>query len=237
MIQKKIQRSSTIPLSKLVTIPPKSYPSANIVSDEIAELGNYLPSASTYEIIERFCAGLEGAKSGRMLSITGPYGSGKSTMALFLKSLVSPENSDEWNTGYALLKHGSSDVAKTLVTARGKSHIHQKGMIQCIAIARREPVSITILHALDSGATKYFGKYSKKHFSQAGNLRNMIRDLPHKIPTSAELIDVITEMCGIAPMMMMIDEFGKSIEYFTTNETQQSDLFLLQELAEMSGSS
>ena len=238
MMQKKIQsnnKTKQYPLSRLVTIPPKSYPSANIISDEITELGNYLPSASTYEIIERFCAGLGGAKSGRMLSITGPYGSGKSTMALFLKSLVSPENSDEWNTGYALLRHGSSDVAKTLVTARGKSHTHQKGMIQCIAIARREPITITLLRALDSGATKYFGKYSKKHFSQAGNLRNMIQDLPRKIPTSAELIDVITEMCAVVPMLIMIDEFGKSIEYFTTNETQQSDLFLLQELAEMSG--
>ena len=44
-------------------------------------------------------------------------------------------------------------------------------------------------------------------------------------------------MCAVTPVVIIIDEFGKNIEYFTTDETQQSDLFLLQELAEISGPS
>ena len=238
MSTKKIQRKLTLkktPLLKIVTIPPKSFPSTNIVNDDILEVKNYLPSASTYEIVERFCAGLQGAKSGRMLSITGPYGSGKSTMALFLKSLVFKQQSKEWKHAYDILRHGSADTAKMLVDARVKSGIHKDGMIQCISLARREPISVTILRALDSGATKYFGKYSNNDFSQAKNLHHMINALPQKIPTSTEIISIVTDLCSVAPVMIMIDEFGKSIEYFTTNETQQSDLFLLQELAEMSG--
>ena len=103
---KPIQKNQTdpYPLSKLVTVPPKSYASANIEHDSITTIKNYLPSASTLEIIERFAAGLNGAKSGRMLSITGPYGSGKSTMAVFLNGLLSGEKDLEWTTTFKILR-------------------------------------------------------------------------------------------------------------------------------------
>ena len=63
-------------------------------------------------------------------------------------------------------------------------------------------------------------------------MSNLKQDM---IPSSKEMTDLITDICNVAPVMIMIDEFGKNIEYFTTDETQQSDLFLLQELAEISG--
>ncbi len=230
------QMKKTIPLSRIVTIPPKSYASTNIENDDITVLVNYLPSASTLEIIERFSAGLEGAKSGRMLSITGPYGSGKSTMAIFLNSLFCSRNSAEWKTAHRVLKRESSAVANTLVQAREKSNTHKNGLIRCVVTAGREPITATILRALDDGAKKYFGKYSNKDFAQASSLRQKIRDMENnKIPSPKEITQIIAGMCKSAPVVLMVDEFGKNIEYFTTDETQQSDLFLLQELAEMSG--
>ena len=109
-------------------------------------------------------------------------------------------------------------------------------MIRCVVTARREPITVTILRALDSGATEYFGRYSKKDFPKAGVLRKSMSNLKQDmIPSSKEMTDLITDICNVAPVMIMIDEFGKNIEYFTTDETQQSDLFLLQELAEISG--
>ena len=235
---KPIQKNKTdlYPLSKLVTVPPKPYASTNIEHDSITTLKNYLPSASTLEIIERFAAGLNGAKSGRMLSITGPYGSGKSTMAVFLNGLLSGEKDAEWTTTFKILRHASAATANILAAARRKTDTNQKGMIRCVVTARREPITVTILRALDSGATKYFGRYSKKDFPKAGVLRKSMSNLKQDmIPSSKEMTDLITDICNVAPVMIMIDEFGKNIEYFTTDETQQSDLFLLQELAEISG--
>ncbi len=229
------EKKFLMPLSKLVRIPPKSYASTNIENDTITLLKNYLPSASTLEVIERFSAGQNGAKSGRMLSITGPYGSGKSTMAIFLNGLVSAEN-DEWKTSHSILKTASFNVAKLISDTRKKIGIHKKGLIRCIVTARREPITVTILNALDNGARRYFGKYSKKDFSTAYILHQNIQDLKkNKIPSTRDIVKIITDMSKSAPMLIMIDEFGKNVEYFTTDETQQSDLFLLQELAEMSG--
>ena len=232
---KPIQRTKTLPLSKFVTIPPKSYASSNIEHDNITIMQNYLPSASTFEIIERFSAGLVGAKSGRMLSITGPYGSGKSTMAIFLNALISANNDKEWKAAYSILKKSSQSTAQILLNAREKSQTHKKGLIRCTITARREPITVTILHAIDDGAKKYFGQYTKQDFAKAGDLKKIIQNLPEKIPTVSEVTDIIVNLCKTVPLAIIIDEFGKNIEYFTTDETQQSDLFLLQELAEMSG--
>ncbi len=223
------------PLSKLVTIPPKEYNSTNIEHDDITALKNYLPSASTLEIVERFSAGLSGAKDGRMLSITGPYGSGKSTMATFLKGLLVARHKSEWKTAHNVLKRESFNVTTILLDAREKANIHQKGMLVCAITARREPITATILKALDDGATKYFDKYTTKHFSTARHLKKHIRNLKKTVPSVSEITEIIVDMCKIAPVVIILDEFGKNIEYFTTDETQESDLFLLQELAEMSG--
>lgn len=222
------------PLVDLVRIPPKTYPSTNIEHDNIMILQNYLPSASTIEIIERFSAGLHGTKSGRMLSITGPYGSGKSTMAVFLDALVSESSGKEWKDAYKILKRESVSVAETLVHARKKSGVHKEGLIRCSVTAGREPISVTILRALGKGTQRYFG--TKQEFSTAKKLGKMTRGLKqNKIPLLSDIVDVIVDVCKHAPTMIMIDEFGKNIEYFTADETQQSDLFLLQQLAEMAG--
>ncbi len=232
---KSTQKNKQLPLSKFVIIPPKSYASTNIEHDNIMIIQNYLPSASTFEIIERFSAGLTGAKTGRMLSITGPYGSGKSTMAIFLNGLLAKTTDQEWKTSYSILKNSSPSTARLFLNAREKSNTHKNGMIRCAITARREPITVTILHALDDGAKKYFDTYTKEKFPKANDLKKIIQRLPEKVPSVSEVTDIIVDLCKIVPVVIIIDEFGKNIEYFTTDETQQSDLFLLQELAEMSG--
>ena len=227
-----IQKSK--PLRKLVTVPPKPYASTNIEHDDIIALKNYLPSASTLDIIQSFSAGLAGAKNGRMLSITGPYGSGKSTMAIFLKGLFAPSSGKEWKIAYDILRKESPDIAKRIVDSRQKTDIHKTGLIVCAITARREPISATILSALDDGANIYFDGYAKKSFTKASVLKKYAKN-QKDTPSVQTITEIISSMCSVAPVVIMIDEFGKNIEYFTTDEAQQSDLFLLQELAEMSG--
>ncbi len=233
------KEASRILLSHIVGVPPKTYPSTNIEQDDVTLLQNYLPSASTLEIIDRFSAGLRGAKSGRMISVTGPYGSGKSTMAAFLKGLLAPKNSKEWKAAHNILKKEPDSYRQSMLYARRKAGIHKDGMIVCTITARREPISATLLRGIDGGLTRRFTHYTKKHFPSAILLRQYLKDLKYsnKIPDAAKLIELIEDVARISPTAIIIDEFGKNIEYFTTDESQQSDLFLLQELAERSGKS
>lgn len=235
---KAAQKERTNPLSHVVTIPPKSYPSANVENDNIITLNDYFPSASALEIVERFAAGLRGAKSGRMISITGPYGSGKSTMATFLSGLLASSKSKEWKVAHNILKKEPSNYEHALVYARKKAEVHQSGMIRCVITARREPISVTLMRALHSGLQKHLESNPKATSSPVGLIRQCERNLKNgKAPDSITIMKIIDETVKIAPTVIIIDEFGKNIEYFTTDESQQSDLFLLQELAEKSGRS
>ncbi|MDA8008668.1 MAG: hypothetical protein MPK75_02965 [Alphaproteobacteria bacterium] len=230
------QKSKSVPLSKIVHIPPKAYPSTNIENDSIENLQNYIPSASTIDIADRFTDGLRGYTNGRMISVTGPFGSGKSTMAMFMKGLIAGKTSEEWRMAKRILKNESPDIAKALKTRRKSAGIHQKGLVRCVVMARREPVGTTLLRALDTGAEEYFGKYGAKDFAGASELRRAIKNLKNgKIPRAEEVVSMVTGLCKVAPVMIMIDEFGKNIEYFAADGGPVGDLYILQEMAEMSG--
>ncbi len=225
-----------VPLSKIVTVPPRAHRSTNIEFDNITLLNSYIPSASTLEIVERLSSGLRGTKNSRMFSITGPYGSGKSAMATFLSGLLAPRGSVEYKSAYTILKKEPSRYGDALIQAREKAGIDQRGMIRCTVMARREPLSATLLRALDAGLEDYFGKYTNKDISCAGMVRKYNKDLKRgKLQDTTTLIQIIEDVAKTVPVIIIVDEFGKSIEYFATDGSQSGDLFLLQELAERSG--
>lgn len=234
---KTVQKRTSIPLSRLATVSPSMYPSTNVEHDRnIETLKNYLPSTSTLDAVERLAFGMRDGRSSRALSITGPYGSGKSTMAIFLDGLVSPMNGTEWKHAYAILKNSSPKLADILIDSRKKMGIHRNGLVRCLITSKREPISVTVLRAINAGVNRYFTKYSASNFPEAKNLKNIIKQMDRGIiPDPESIIKVVSSLCSVSPVMILIDEFGKNIQYFTETNTKESDLFLLQQLVEMSG--
>jgi len=231
-------KSAAMPLSRIVSTRSKSYASTSIESDigDAATLESYIPGSGAIDTVSRLGIGMRGGRRGRMISVTGPYGSGKSAMAVFIDALAAGINSRQWKTASRILREASPKLAATFKKARGDMGIQNSGMIRCAVMAQREPITATILRALDSGARRYFGKYTNDDFEGADRLKKMKKDLAHsKIPDTKSITDVIAGMCKARPILFIIDEFGKNIEYFTDNSSQESDLFLLQTLAEMSG--
>ena len=231
-----IQRQRPKPgktLSQIVGVLSKPHASANIEYDSLDAIERYIPNASAIEAVERFYAELGG---GTMLSITGPYGSGKSSFGVMLNHLAAPSDDAGWKAAQRRLHKMAPDTATELVTCRRRSGMHRRGMIRCIVTARREPVAATILRAADSGAKSYFGpRYGRKDFAEAVTLRRCTRALRKGIvPGASTISGIIASMASSGPVLLMIDEFGKNIEYFAVGGSD-GDLFLLQELAEMSG--
>lgn len=225
-------------LSKIVRIHSNPYASANVESDgdDIAALEGYIPGSSTIETVSRLGVGMRGGKRGRMISITGPYGSGKSTMGLFIDGLAAPDQSRQYKAAFRVLQRADPKLAASFKKTRGDLGILQSGMVRCTVMAQREPITVTILRSLDAGADSYFDGYTESSFKGAGALKKMVRRLDYgKAPDPKSVIDVISGLCRAAPVLFLIDEFGKNIEYFTDNDSREGDLFLLQNLAEMSG--
>ena len=221
------------PLSNIVGVLSRPHASANIEYDSRDTIERYIPNASAIEAIDSFFTGLD---LGAMLSITGSYGSGKSSFGVMLNHLVAPSSSDGWKAAHKRMHDMAPDTAAELVKSRKEAGVHQNGMIRCLATARLEPVAATILRAADSGAKSCFGsRYGRKDFAEAGMLRNCMKSLRKgMVPDASTVAGVIASMASSTPVLLMIDEFGKNIEYFAAGG-RDGDLFLLQELAEMSG--
>ena len=220
-------------LSKIINVIEKPQVSSNVEHDSLNVIPGYIPNSNTNEAIERFNDGLR--HGGSAISITGPYGSGKSTFGVILNQLVAPNSDIGFKQALKKIKKVYGDLASDMEECRTVSGIKKTGMIRCVVTARQEPIAKTILRAVINGVESYFGTdYNKSDFTHAITLRRLSRI--NGIPDAGSIIDIITSLASVSPVLLMIDEFGKNIEYFADGGSD-GDLFLLQELAEMSGRS
>ena len=227
------QRNNVKPLSRIVKVIEKPQASSNIEYDSLNVIPGYIPNSNTNEAIERFNEGLR--RGGSAISITGPYGSGKSTFGVILNQLVAPNNDVGFRQALKKIRDVYDDMAVDIEESRDATGIHKTGMIRCVVTARQEPISATILRAITNGVESYFGTdYDKSDFTHAITLRRLSKTA--NVPDAGSIIDLITSLASVSPVLLMIDEFGKNIEYFADGGND-GDLFLLQELAEMSGKS
>ena len=224
-------RDRTKPLSRIVGVIEKPQASSNIEHDSLNVIPGYIPNSNATEAIERFNEGLR--HGGSAISITGPYGSGKSTFGVILNQLSAPKSDVGFGQALKKIRNAYDDVAVNIEESRTVAGIHKTGMIRCVVTARQEPIAKTILRAIINGAESYFGMdYDKSDFTHAITLRRLSKTA--NVPDAGSLIDVIASLASATPVLLMIDEFGKNIEYFADGGSD-GDLFLLQELAEMSG--
>src|SRR5262249_52823556 len=79
--------------------------SANIERDRGPDaIDGYVPTGRALDVIARIARGLSEAAAGRAFSITGPHGSGKSSLAVFLDGLVAGSSTREFKAAHEILK-------------------------------------------------------------------------------------------------------------------------------------
>jgi hypothetical protein len=179
--------------------------SANVERDRGASaVDSYVPTVRALELIERLAEDLERGTGGAY-SIIGPYGSGKSSAALFIEALLGKDNSSLTIAALAKLKSSNPELAKRF--ARGRRSWSQ-GFIAATAAAQREPVATTVIRALRSA-----------------------RPGIKRVPGEDRLSEWLEEYTVERPMLLVLDEFGKNLEFYAEHPAE-SDLYLLQQLAE-----
>ena len=149
------QKDSTRHLSRIVGVSEKTHASSNVEHDSMKVIHRYIPNSSANEAIERFAAGL--AFGGSAISITGPYGSGKSTFGVMLNCLAAPDDDGGFVKALERIDGVYDDVAYDIMEGRATAGIRKTGMIRCVVTARPEPVATTILRAIINGVESYFG--------------------------------------------------------------------------------
>ena len=211
--------------------------SINVERDvDSSALDGYLPVGRAIEVITRIVTTLSNPNSENAFSVTGPYGSGKSSLAVVLDALFAAQNDGNRKTANELINSAAPETMKLLVETRKMYKAEKQGFVRAVVTARREPISLTVLRALAQGIERFHSteRNKKKFAALAVEVESLIKRHEKKDvqkPDTRELKKIVEDIAELAPVLLIIDEFGKNLEAFADSHSD-ADLYLLQELAE-----
>jgi hypothetical protein len=213
-------------LADQVAVKPRFARSANVERDlGAAAINGYLPTGRALDVVARIGRGLLNSPAGRALAITGPHGSGKSSLAVFLHALFAPRESGERRAAWEVLRAADPGVAAVFDQGLAAVDAQGRGAARAFAVAAHEPVTVTVARALYAGAQRALGNGQTlvpATFGQDEAARHL---------TAREVRNVVATLCAVQPVVLVIDEFGKNLEAFASSG-REGDPYLLQSLAE-----
>ena len=221
-------------LSKLVEVRHRSVRAVNLDEDlgDVRVLDGYAPGAHVIDALRRIAIGFQDGPRTRAWSITGPYGSGKSSFAHLLCSLAGPKNAATQRRATKILREADPQLAATIARERRRLDVEPRGLILAAVSSQREPIVDALLRALLHGAEAYWSGPGRKP-----DVLHELRNAATETGTSANtVLSLFEALACIAPVLVIVDELGKNLEY-AADRAAAGDLHLLQRLAEQLSSS
>ena len=211
--------------------------SANLERDiaQSEPLDGYVVTARALDVIERIASTAAMGTAGGAWSLTGPYGSGKSSLALLIDAAFGT-HSEVRQAALKLIDDASPAVGVLLQKAHRRHGTEDCGFHRGLVTAGREPLNRTVLWALHRAVLRSYGSIpSPKGFQAAETLRGALEDAetddPRRTgPSPSALLEVARCLAEDAPLLLVIDEFGKNLE--AIRDGGNADPYLLQQLAE-----
>ena len=191
-------------------------------------LNAYIPTNRAVQVLEKVANTFHSGHAVRAWSLVGPYGSGKSSFALFLSHLFDTvENEDERKLAQNLLGKANPDLQKTFAR-----HTRKAGYCNVLLTGSPEPLTKRLVIALHNAATNYWSNYEGSptivlKLKHACRRNNSVSDV---IGLIKELQSALAAINGKG-ILIIIDELGKFLEYEARHQGA-NDIHLLQELAE-----
>ena len=211
--------------------------SANVERDvgQAEPLEGYVVTARALDAVNRIALAATTGPAGGAWSITGPYGSGKSSLALLLDAALGPHAKIR-DEAWKLIDQTSPTAGERIRQAHRRHGTWETGFHRALVTANREPLNHTVLRALHLGVLRRYGTIPRSsRFRAAGTLRQGIKDMtgsdPRRTgPSPAALVEIARCLAEDAPLLLIVDEFGKNLEAIGDNRS--ADPYLLQQLAE-----
>ncbi|MEU0490798.1 ATP-binding protein [Nocardiopsis sp. NPDC006139] len=204
--------------------------STNLERDVQEPLHDPYIGARAVDVLDRLASALKDPRRTRAWSLTGPYGSGKSTLANIIHALLGDDEKRR-TQAEKLLDQATPGLGHRI--SEGRNELASRGFLGAVATARREPLTATLARALHTAAQKHWPQEETP--SEVSTALANCADPAVAGPQS--ILEAIAALCAQAPMLLVIDEFGKTLEHLAAHNESASaedDLFLLQEIAERS---
>ena len=227
-------------LSELISVAPRYARSVNLERDGFtdAAIDGYVVTATAEEFLLRFGRALGGASGHRAWTLTGPYGAGKSSFALFLANLFSPVGWGGSAAARRLLKEQHAETYQEIFELKGKRGLGRGGFASVLVSGAAEPLLGAVLRCTLRDISAYFSGQGRKPdaLKELDNLQLEV-EAGKQVSTTAvmsalsKLSESLISTGRSRGILLIVDELGKFLEYAARTQTA-GDLFLLQQLAE-----
>ena len=224
-------------LADYVSVRPRFARSANLERDSgrPEPFDGYIVTTRALDVIERMTGAARSGRSGGAWSLTGPYGSGKSSLALLLDAAFGPSKRIR-NVALSLIAEASPEAAEGVRKAHERHGTRRTGFHRGLVTANREPITHTLLRALHAAVVRTYGRIPPaRDFPASRLLKEALRDLeapdPSRSgPAASVIVEVARCLAERAPLLLVVDEFGKTLE--AIRDGGDADPYVLQQLAE-----
>ncbi len=116
-------------------------------------LDGYVLTGRGLDVVERIAAAAASGSAGGAWSLTGPYGSGKSSLALLLDAAFGGRSRLR-RTALQLVDDASPAAADLIRRAHRRHGTLNRGFTRALATAAREPLAHTVARALNSAVLR-----------------------------------------------------------------------------------
>jgi hypothetical protein len=209
-------------------VTPRYLRSTNLERDfrDRRALDNYVLTSHAHECLDRLSQGIRPGSTQRAWRVTGNYGSGKSSFALFLA---------HWFNGEAakLSKAVNVDVQYNRFSIGSRPRY-----LPLLITGSREPMGRAVVHALADLLDEQYSRGAKSGLQvrlRAAEAKDRLLDTD-VLELIAEATEKLTRDDKASGLLVLLDELGKFLEY-AAHHPEQQDIFLLQRLAEAACSS
>lgn len=226
--------SDTLTLDQLVAVVPRFTRSVSLLRDvhRSDALEGYLLTPTGRAVLRRLSDALHGDSATRAWSLTGPYGSGKSSFALFAAQLLAGRHEIRERARRSLAAW-DAELSERLFGSTGSLTKKEGRLLPVLVSGSRRPLEqalaeslATSLRALGKGRPPQLVKRLEQFAAQESFSGKSI------VPLFEEANAYVTKYGpAAAGILLIVDELGKFLEYGATNP-ERGDVFVLQELAE-----
>ncbi|MDE0371430.1 MAG: hypothetical protein OXI73_02635 [Rhodospirillales bacterium] len=224
-------------LADHISVSERFARSANLERDvdRPEPLDGYIVTARALDVVDRVAATASSGMAGGAWSLTGPYGSGKSSLALLLDAAFGPAGPTR-TRAWKLIDETSPAVGDSIRRAHERHRTTNSGFYRGLITANREPICGTLFRALRSAALRRYGKLPSSGLFPAANTLGRAKedaatsDPRRTVPLASDIVEIARCLAQDAPLLLIVDEFGKNLE--SIGDNTETDPYLLQLLAE-----
>lgn len=223
-------------LSEFISADVNVARSVNLERDMGTEttLKHYHLTGKGLEILSRLVAALGGERVSAW-SLTGPYGMGKSSFANFLLALCGPQDDLDTRMAWRMLQRRDLHLSRQLHQLLTKHAAGTTGLFRVAVTSSFESINRTLANGIRRAllAAKHRSRLRRENTQLIGRAEDLCAQAQ---PETARLMNLFRDIQRFhgAPVALVIDEFGKNLEYMARFPAQ-GDLFILQMLAESEG--